>query len=216
MPTFLRIAFVLGCAGILNEPALAFPFDGPQTQSVGGVTITLRASATIGRSQALLKDIASFEGGAFWERQQLGNLDLADLPTSGSEVVISREQITYRLLLAGIAQNRFQLEGSTFVRVSRTPSLLHPQVVTVSHQERSGPPSAEKHLDPSPVLIKRRDFVQLVIHIGNMQLTARGEALQDARAGERISVRNVDSSRVVNGRVVDRSTVEVDFERSKP
>jgi len=50
-------------------------------------------------------------------------------------------------------------------------------------------------------LIRTRDLVKIVVPIGNAQLTATGEAQQDGKLGDIIRVRNVDSNRIVNGRV---------------
>ena len=62
-----------------------------------------------------------------------------------------------------------------------------------------------------PVLVKQREQIKLVARVGTLQVTAVGEALQDGRDGQWVRVRNVDSKKVVLGRVVGRSLVEVDF-----
>lgn len=62
-----------------------------------------------------------------------------------------------------------------------------------------------------PILVKQQSMVKLVARLGDLQVTAVGEAMQDGRAGQRIRVRNVDSQKIVQGRVVDRSVVEVDY-----
>jgi flagella basal body P-ring formation protein FlgA len=61
-----------------------------------------------------------------------------------------------------------------------------------------------------PVLVKAHDSVRLVAAVGNLRVTALGEALQDGRSGQTIRVRNVDSGRVVSGHIVGPSVVEVD------
>jgi flagella basal body P-ring formation protein FlgA len=63
----------------------------------------------------------------------------------------------------------------------------------------------------APLLIKTRDLVRLVVHIGAVRVSALGEAMQEGRAGQLIRVRNVDSNKTVSGRVVDRGVVEVDY-----
>jgi flagella basal body P-ring formation protein FlgA len=63
----------------------------------------------------------------------------------------------------------------------------------------------------SPVLVKQRDLVKMVAHVGAMTVTALAEAQQDGRAGERIRVRNVDSKKDLTGRVVARGVVEVEY-----
>jgi flagella basal body P-ring formation protein FlgA len=54
-------------------------------------------------------------------------------------------------------------------------------------------------------------MVRLVANIGAVRVTARAEALQDGRAGQAIRVRNVDSNRIVSGRVIDRNLVEIEY-----
>jgi flagella basal body P-ring formation protein FlgA len=63
----------------------------------------------------------------------------------------------------------------------------------------------------SPVLVKAQTPVKMVARLGSLEVVAQGEALQDGRAGQLVRVRNVDSSKVVVGKVVDRSVVEVEY-----
>ena len=59
--------------------------------------------------------------------------------------------------------------------------------------------------------IHSRDWIHLIAKLGPLQIRARGEARQEGRVGQFIQVRNLDSHATVAGRVVDRSTVEVDY-----
>ncbi len=61
------------------------------------------------------------------------------------------------------------------------------------------------------MVIHQNDLVQLIAKVGPLQVKTRGEALQNGRAGQMIQVRNVDSKAIVTGRVMDRSTVEVEY-----
>jgi flagella basal body P-ring formation protein FlgA len=63
----------------------------------------------------------------------------------------------------------------------------------------------------SPVLVKRQALVKLVAQLGTLQLVTIGESLQDGQRGQLIRVRNVDSRKVVVGRVVDHAMVEVEY-----
>lgn len=63
----------------------------------------------------------------------------------------------------------------------------------------------------NPVLVKQRDVVKLTARIGTVVVTATGEALQEGRVGQWIRVRNLSSNTVVQGRVVDRAFVEVEY-----
>jgi flagella basal body P-ring formation protein FlgA len=63
----------------------------------------------------------------------------------------------------------------------------------------------------NPILVKAQTPVQMVVRLGSLEVVAHGEALQDGRAGQLVRVRNIDSGKVVVGKVVDRSVVEVAY-----
>ncbi len=62
-----------------------------------------------------------------------------------------------------------------------------------------------------PPLVDRGDVVTIVARSGVLTVTARGVVRENGHRGSRISVENVDSEKRVYARVVDESTVEVDF-----
>jgi Chaperone for flagella basal body P-ring formation len=61
------------------------------------------------------------------------------------------------------------------------------------------------------VVIHPRDNVKVVARVGNLRVTVTGEAQQDGKVGQMIRVRNTDSGKIVVGRVLDRSIVEVEY-----
>jgi flagellar basal body P-ring formation protein FlgA len=61
------------------------------------------------------------------------------------------------------------------------------------------------------VLIKARDNVKIVAVIGAARVEAIGEAQQDGRIGQVIRVRNIESNRIVHGRVEASGIVAVDY-----
>jgi hypothetical protein len=67
---------------------------------------------------------------------------------------------------------------------------------------------------PSPlagVLIKPRQRVKMVVRLGAVDVSAVGEAQQEGRIGQSITLQNVDSKKMVTGRVIGPGTVEVDL-----
>jgi len=60
-----------------------------------------------------------------------------------------------------------------------------------------------------PILIKRGSLVTLVARIGSMEITTKGQAMQDGIEGQRIRIKNVNSSKVISGKVLDENTVQV-------
>ena len=59
--------------------------------------------------------------------------------------------------------------------------------------------------------VKRGDTVQLVAERGLLRITALGEAKQDGAAGDRVSVVNRASGKIVTGRVLAANMVAVEF-----
>ncbi|MGD9975947.1 MAG: flagellar basal body P-ring formation chaperone FlgA [Desulfatirhabdiaceae bacterium] len=62
-----------------------------------------------------------------------------------------------------------------------------------------------------PPLIKRNDMVTIVAESGSLRITARGEAKENGRRGERVKVVNLDSSKEIFARILDSKTVRVEF-----
>ncbi len=62
-----------------------------------------------------------------------------------------------------------------------------------------------------PKLVKRGQRVTLVASAGGIEVKMGGEALADGAQGSVIKVKNLSSSRVVEGEVVDKGTVRIRF-----
>ncbi len=60
-------------------------------------------------------------------------------------------------------------------------------------------------------LVKTGDNVKLIANIGSARLEALGEAQQNGRLGDVIRVRNVESNRIVHGRVEASGAVLVEY-----
>lgn len=61
------------------------------------------------------------------------------------------------------------------------------------------------------VVIKRQDRVAMVAKVGDLNISVRGEALQDGRIGQTIRVQNVESKSIVQGRVLSAEEVEISY-----
>lgn len=75
---------------------------------------------------------------------------------------------------------------------------------------KPGEPIREAWLQVPP-LVNRGDRVRMVAVRGALRLTARGEALGDGARGAFIRVRNLDSRKIVSGRVVAPGEIEMEF-----
>jgi Chaperone for flagella basal body P-ring formation len=85
-----------------------------------------------------------------------------------------------------------------------------PVNLNVSYVQRASAAEMDAEAE-HPILIKGHDLVRLVARIGDIRVMARAEALQEGRAGEVIRVRNIDSDKIVSGRVAEAGVVEVDY-----
>lgn len=340
----MRPFLVISSAVLLLVSASGWSRAQSQTeaQSQGPIVLTLRAKATASGPQVKVGDIADLQGGDKSERMRLASLDLAELPLSSQPILVTQQQVGFRLQLAGLSAGSFRLEGENCVHVSRPagqglddkiaavarqaleqklsgqgddyhvelaqPVILPPlsadgrdihlegevrsQIVPpcrvavevgvyVRGARRNGilvyldvkrfqslpvairridsgeplsadnvklervpvanatpvpyaskeavagligrrarrPISAGHPIEPADVaedtpdafVIRANDFVHLIANVGSLQVKTRGEALQNGRVGQAIQVRNLDSKSIVTGRVVDRSTVEVEY-----
>lgn len=60
-----------------------------------------------------------------------------------------------------------------------------------------------------PMLVKRGNVVVLVALLGNLEVTASGQAMQDGYEGQLIRIKNASSNKIVLGKVVDKNRVQV-------
>ena len=60
-----------------------------------------------------------------------------------------------------------------------------------------------------PMLIKRGSVVTITARIGEMEVTATGQAMQDGHEGDLIRVQNINSTKIISAKVLDASTVQV-------
>jgi len=60
-----------------------------------------------------------------------------------------------------------------------------------------------------PVIIKQLAMINIMSNVNGIVVKTSGQALQDGREGNVIRVKNVSSNKVVTGKVIDGSTVEV-------
>jgi|GEM_PF-764462 len=68
-----------------------------------------------------------------------------------------------------------------------------------------------KGMIETPPLVKKGDRVLLLFENERMKITALGEVKENGKRGDRVRLINVSSKKEVSGRVLDASTVQVDF-----
>jgi flagella basal body P-ring formation protein FlgA len=126
-----------------------------------------------------------------------------------AEVVLARKPL-----------RRYQLIAPDDIKLVAMDLAQLPSGVLTDSQEAVGRRTQRK-IDPNtvlradlvelPPLIKRRDVVVIVAEAPGLSITALGEAQESGRLNERIRVTNLDSRKRIFARVVDATTVRVDF-----
>lgn len=280
---FVWLLFAVLAAIAASQEVGAQPGEEP-------VSITLLAEAQVAADVVQIGQVARLDGGSPRLREALAKLDIAEWAKKEERLVVSREQVRYRLLLQGLSPRAFRLAGGPekcLVRRSHglsedaiqraaskalaekhpgpAPKLARPIVLPVLHLndddhialdgkvvgrtplgdrtrvevdvlvnglrravvltefEPAGPTApgllkltahetaAKDAASEERILVKSRDRVKMVAMVGATWIVAAGEALQDGRRGETIRVRNVDSNKVINGRVAAAGLVEVEY-----
>ncbi len=102
-------------------------------------------------------------------------------------------------------------EGKVPSKSLKRGSITQPEQVIGSKLKRSG--KANSSLVKTdliiPKLVKRRSIVQLIFNRGGIKITSEGESLGDGQRGDRVKVRNLDSKKIVTGRVIGVNQVDV-------
>jgi flagella basal body P-ring formation protein FlgA len=102
---------------------LQFPLLGNAVLGGECLVVTLNTEATAKARFVLLNDLATFSGAAPALTGRLAALDVADAPPPGDSIIISKEQVAFRLQLAGVDRRAFRLEGAAQAVVHSRPPL---------------------------------------------------------------------------------------------
>jgi flagellar basal body P-ring formation protein FlgA len=111
-----------------------------------------------------------------------------DVITSGS---VTSVEVTNPNLAAGYAEDMKQVVGKVAKR-----TLVAGRTIPVMALR-------------DPYTVRRGAPVRITYTVGRMQISARGEPLNDAMAGESIRVRNSDTGVTVDGTVMKDGSIEV-------
>src|ERR1043166_487175 len=108
------------------------------------VTVTLKAKAQAG-SVVRIRDVAVIEGGETLSRDLIGGLDLAEFAVGQEILSVNRDQVGFRLIVAGLDPRSFRLVGEPRCKVL-------------------------KETRDSAFVVKSRDRVKLVARLGGGQV----------------------------------------------
>jgi flagella basal body P-ring formation protein FlgA len=176
----------------------------PDRATAETLVITLRPNSVVEEHVVTIGAVGDLQGGEVWLRQWIRNLDVAEVSQVGRSVVVSREQLSMRIQLAGVGIDKFRIDGPV-------QAMVKLKAVEMKEKEFAMPAQQNLAQQTDQVVIHPRDNIKLVALVGNLRVTVTGEAQQDGKLGQMIRVRNTDSGKVVVGRVLDRSTVEVEY-----
>jgi flagella basal body P-ring formation protein FlgA len=99
-----------------------------------------------------------------------------------------------------------------------TPPVNEPRALTSSPviQASATSPINPTPINPTTVLVRPRQQVMMLVHMGGLNVSAVGEAQQEGRLGQVIPVQNVDSKKTINAKVTGPGTVEIELESRQP
>ena len=112
------LAFLVWGASAACSALVAAPLSEGPPPAGEAVSLYLRPVVTLHGPVVTVGDVAAMEGGASAYRQWLAALDLADLSPTAPDLEITKEQVAFRLRLAGAGANQFQLLGAKTLGVS--------------------------------------------------------------------------------------------------
>lgn len=159
-------------------------FSPPGSRSVGTTTVGIRCAGNESWTVYLAATVRVETGVLVATR----HLNRGTIPKADDFRITERE---ISALPGGYLTAVTALEEKRLVRSLRPGTVLTPSM-----------------LEPLPV-VKRGDTVTLLVKRGSLQIRASGKALNDAGEGARIRVRNLSSSRVLDGTVLGPRTVQI-------
>lgn len=138
---------------------------------------------------------------------------------AGRVRVSAQVDLTVEALVATRSLGRGHVLDETDLSLTMVPigqakgALTDPAVAVGSTLKTSlaaGEPVKDRHLTKS-IMIKKGDLITIVAQQGGLKVTASGQARQDGALGDTISVINVNSKKIVTGRVIAPDQVEIIF-----
>ena len=169
-----------------------------------GSTYEITLSPTADLTGSVVAEVAIKDGGALVRSQRIS----LKVDTMANAFVAA----------AGLG--RGQVLGESEIRSVRLPASQIPEDAVLSFEDaegavlrravKEGEPLTRRALE-LPSLVSRGDRVTMIAESGSLKITATGEALGSGRRGETVKVRNVDSQKIVSGRVSASQTVTMEF-----
>ena len=86
-------------------------------RAVSPVKVAMRTTVDVPSAVVHVGQIATLTGGPRAVRSRIAALDIADMPSAGRSVTVSRNQVDVRLKLAGLEAGSYVLDGAETVRL---------------------------------------------------------------------------------------------------
>lgn len=189
----------------------------PRTMDVAEIRVPLLSDLKVPEGSTYEVKLSGVEGG--------GPI-MADIVVKDGDALVRSQRVAVRvdavstLVVADGELGRGQTIGASEVRVLRVPESRIPDdaIRNVAELEgaqlrrplKDGEAVTRRSLELMP-LVHRGDRVTMVAEGGGIRITAVGEALGSARRGDAVKVRNIDSQKIVSGRVTASQTVEMEL-----
>src|SRR5438067_5152365 len=109
-------------ASIVLAPTVGW--GQPGTGATGPVEIALLPEARADGPVVRIGNLAQLAGGDVKVREALARLDLAEFQGARDRVVLSRDEVKFRLLVAGVDARSFRLVGAPQCQVRKTTKAL--------------------------------------------------------------------------------------------
>ena len=113
---YLFWAFLTASSCLAGNPSLA-PAQSASGEKIP-LTITLLPTAAVDDTTVFIDQIAKITGGSGQMRMRSGRLDVSEFAVFDDEIVITAEQVRFRMMLAGISPRDFRIEGESRVIVT--------------------------------------------------------------------------------------------------
>jgi flagella basal body P-ring formation protein FlgA len=189
----------------------------PRTMDVAEIRVPLMSDLKVPEGSTYEIKLSGVEGG--------GPIT-ADIVVKDGDTLVRSQRVAVRvdtvstLVVADGELGRGQTIGAGEVRVLRVPESRIPDdaIRNVAELEgaqlrrplKDGEAVTRRSLELMP-LVHRGDRVTMIAEGGGIRITAVGEALGSARRGDAVKVRNIDSQKIVSGRVTASQTVAMEL-----
>jgi flagella basal body P-ring formation protein FlgA len=125
----------IACGAVTPSKALPAQREEAKARTKGVVSIVLPPTAEAARSEVMIGDVTTIEGGDAAVRKRIGALDLADAPELGKTTRLTQALIAHRIRIAGIDSRHYSIQGADAIVLStRGNRVSEQEIVSAARQ----------------------------------------------------------------------------------